>query len=713
RMEEDPLLEGIHLLVWVDQGKLIIDSLKGLRNAGLLGGLLAVGILLLFLRRFSATILVGMAIPISVLSALAWLYLFDRELNVITLVALMLGVGMLVDTAVVVVESIVRISGSGARAHEAARRGTFEVATPIFAATLTSVIVFVPIFFGTPSQLTDYLTELGMVISLTLGSSLFVSLTLIPMVSARIYGGGDPGMGRWFAGVRAWYGRFLEVVLGHRALTLGVTAALIASVVIPFRLGFEVNLSDTTEITRNVSVFYQPQGQSLDYRAMEKIVDEVEAVLSPEKERLGIADIYSWYRDNFAWTSLYPGEEGVPEEELARIGDEVGKLLPEVPGVEIRTGDWGMYHGRRRGRSAGGTRVRVYGDSSALVDSTVERLRERFVGVEGVTDTEERQRESVGEIRVEPEEEKLSRFELSSRELSRRVAASFSGNMLREIRTESGDVGLRVQLAEEEKASVDELHDLRVALPGGGEVPLAEITSFEEGEGPKERHRENRRSSASFAVNFDASARPAMRSTVESVLGAYSWPRGYSYDLGEEWRHRMRNRSQFLEGILLAIFLVYLVMACLFESLRHPLALMVTVLLAIPGVAWGLFLWGDSLDQPASVGLILLAGIVVNNGIVFIDHVNRHRGQGLPVVAAIRRGGEERLRPILITALTTIIGLMPMAWGQANAAGIYYFTLSRAIICGLAASTFLTLIVLPVIYSLLAGRVRAAAAGGS
>ena len=200
RMKEDPQLRGIQLLVWEDQGQQILESLRGLRNAGLLGSILAITILMLFLRRPSATVLVGMTIPISVLSALCWLFLLDRELNIITIVALMLGVGMLVDTAVVVVESIVRRCGLGDSPAEGAVRGTMEVATPIFASTLTSVIVFVPVVLSQRSQLVDYIRELGLVITLTLVSSLFVSLTLVPMVSARIYKAAIRG---WRAGSAA------------------------------------------------------------------------------------------------------------------------------------------------------------------------------------------------------------------------------------------------------------------------------------------------------------------------------------------------------------------------------------------------------------------------------------------------------------------------------------------------------------------------------
>ena len=204
---------------------MIVSSLARLRDAGIIGGGLALMILLIFLRRFSATLLVGMAIPISVLSALSVLHFLDQELNIITIMALMLGVGMLVDTAVVVVESIVRRAGLGDDPMTAATTGTMEVATPVFAATLTTMVVFLPVFISERNGFSDALASVGLVISLTIGASLFVSLTLVPMVAARIYRGGDPGLSSWFMKFRDGYDNLLKSAMAHRSVTLTVAVA--------------------------------------------------------------------------------------------------------------------------------------------------------------------------------------------------------------------------------------------------------------------------------------------------------------------------------------------------------------------------------------------------------------------------------------------------------------------------------------------------------
>lgn len=696
-LKSDPQLAGIDLLVWENQGRTILEALAGLRDAGLLGGALALAILFVFLRRVSATALVGLSIPISVLAALAWLYLLGRDLNVLTIVALMLGVGMLVDTAVVVVESIARLNDEGLSAREAAQRGTLEVATPVFAATLTTIIVFLPVAFGEPGRLTDRIAEMGLVISLTLGAALFVSLTLVPMAAARIYRPGVRDAGGWFAPVRAAYARVLAAALRRPAVTLALAAAVCASAFVPLRLGLRLELSDVSEQAQNVSVFYTPVA-SLDWQAMERHVDAVEQVLLAHQDELDFSDIYSWYKDGFAWTAIYPRERTLGEAQLAAVRARVDALLPAIPDVRVRTGDWGMFWGGGgAARSAGSLHVRVFGDSFERVTTLLDALAPRLAAQPGVAGVERQLRDAVQELRVEPDDERLARLRLSPQEVAREVQAGFSDTFLREIRHREGQLRLRVALDEREKDSLAELHALRIASRNAQAppLPLAALGRIEEAPAPREVHRENRQSSAMLSVTLAPGYEITARRAVEQTLAATEWPRGYSYDLGDAWNQRDENRSTLVLSLLLAVFLVYLVMACLFESLVQPLLLMMTVVLALPGVLWFLYACGDTVDLPAGIGLILLVGIVVNNGIVMIDHMNRYRAAGGDALTAVLRGGQERLRPVLITALTTIIGLVPLAFGGADAAGVHYYTLARTIMGGLAASTLLTLFVLP------------------
>ncbi|MFN0059088.1 MAG: efflux RND transporter permease subunit [Planctomycetota bacterium] len=713
RMSEDPELAGVDLLIWEDQGQMILDSLHGLQQSGSVGSLLALGILWLFLRRASATLLVGLAIPLSLLSAFAVLYVLGRDLNVITMVALMLGVGMLVDNSVIVVEAILRLRAGGLGPHAAARQATLEMATPIFASTLSSVIVFLPVAFGEPSQMNDYLREVGVVISVTLASSLFVALTLIPMAAARFSAKQSGALAAQFVRPRRVFGRAQAAALRHPWVTLSFTFCVLASAVLPLKWGFVFNLEDSREVTRNVSLFYTPIA-SLDYSSMELHVAEVERAITAQQEQLDIRDIYSWYRDNFAWTAVYPRKTDLDEAGLALLRAKLDALVPKLPGVSVRTGDWGMFWGRGGGsdRSAGAVRVRVFGDSIDRIQGLITQLRPRFEACEGVTGTEVEYRDAADQVTVRPEPQKLTHLGVSARQFARHVSAFFSESRVREIRAATGEIQIKLRMAGEQRNSLRELSALEISTSAGtGALALSELSQVEIADAPGELRRENRQSSGTVSVKIAPERLSDGSRIVEEVLSRFEWPRGYSYEIGAGYRQRQENNQQY--GVLfgLAVFLVYIVMACLFESLLHPLLIMTTVVMALPGVIWGLYLQGDRFDQPAAIGLVLLAGIVVNNGIVLIDHVRRLLADGVSLADAVLVGTGERLRPVLITSLATIIALLPMAYGdtalfkavpflggRAEAAGIAYSSLARTIVSGLAVSTVLTLFALPIIY---------------
>ena len=702
RIALDPQLAGINLLVWQDQGQMIVSSLARLRDAGIIGGGLALMILLIFLRRFSATLLVGMAIPISVLAALSVLHFLDQELNIITIMALMLGVGMLVDTAVVVVESIVRRAGLGDDPMTAATTGTLEVATPVFAATLTTMVVFLPVFISERNGFSDALASVGLVISLTIGASLFVSLTLVPMVAARIYSGGDPGLSSWFMKFRGGYESLLKSAMAHRSVTLTVAVAATLSVVIPFENGFRMDLSDADWKSNYANISYRPV-EGLDYREMEKTVTDIENFLASHREVIGEGDIYSWYKDGYALTRIYPPPELATEDYIAELRGRIDEVLPRVPGFRIRTDEgWGWGgrgHGGGSRSSAGSFRIRLAGDSSSFLDELGIKVASYLTGIVGIIEAEVVGDEEVDELRLEPDQDLLGRLQVSGDTVARSISSAFSGNRLSQLRTQSGDLDITLGLDEEETDSVEELNFMRFPLTDTLELPIEEIGVVEQVEAPNRRRRDQRLANLTVSVQYDPSSKEQIQQRLETALEKYPWPVGYSWDLGEGWSGRWRNRSSFGEGLYLSVFLVYLVLACLFESLRTPLVLMVTVLLAVPGVIWTLWLQGDALDTPAAVGLILLCGIVVNNGIVLIDQVRRRLEEGLDPITAIRKGASDRLRPILITALTTVLGLIPMAYGTQMLTGPQFNTLGKAIVGGLSASTLLTLIVLPVVLS--------------
>ncbi|MGB1070186.1 MAG: efflux RND transporter permease subunit [Planctomycetota bacterium] len=700
-IQDDPQLAGIELLVWQDQGQMIEKSIGQLRDAGFIGGGLALVVLLIFLRRISATFLVGMAIPISVLSAMAAFYLVEMELNTITILALMLGVGMLVDTAVVVVESIVRRATAGQSPAEAATQGTLEVATPVFAATLTTMVVFLPVMISSTSQFSEHLGNVGMVISLTIGASLFVSLTLVPMVSARIFGQHEVKKANWFESFKGAYLKFLGGAVRFRFLTIAIALAATFSVIIPFQNGFRMNMSDMDWKANFANIRYNPV-EGLDYREMEKVVYQIEELLQSRRDVIGEGDIYSWFTDGTAITRVYPPQEIATEQYLADLKARISTILPKIPGFNIKTSDGWGWGGRGGGgrSSAGSINVRLKGVSGALLDELAPEVAAYLSNVEGVIDAELPGRNQVDELILQPDEDLLGRLEVSGDQVARSISMAFAGSRLSSLRTRSNDMDITLGLLEEETDTVSELKGMRFPVTDALELPVEDLGSLVQSEAADERKRWDRLAYANVSVELGAGNQQQIQARVEQALNSFTWPVGYTWDLGEQWSGRWRNRESFGEGMYLSVLLVYMVLACLFESLRTPLVLMVSVFLAIPGVIWTLYLQGDDLDTPAAVGTILLSGIVVNNGIVLIDQVLRKMAEGQSRLDAILGGAGDRLRPILITALTTILGLIPMAYATEVTAGPSFTTLGKTIIGGLGASTLLTLIVLPVVLSL-------------
>ena len=309
-------------------------------------------------------------------------------------------------------------------------------------------------------------------------------------------------------------------------------------------------------------------------------------------------------------------------------------------------------------------------------------------------------RDQVDELRLEPNEDLLARLQVSGNQVARSVSMAFAGSRLSSLRTRSNDMEINLGLVDEETDSVTELKSMKFAITDDLELPIEDLGTLVQAEAPDERKRWDRMAYANISVQLGLEDQQVVQARVEEALAQYSWPVGYSWDLGEQWSGRWRNRESFGEGMYLSVFLVYMVLACLFESMRTPLVLMLSVFLAVPGVIWFLFLQGDNLDTPAAIGTILLSGIVVNNGIVLIDQVLRRMQEGASRLDAIISGASDRLRPILITALTTILGLIPMAYATQITTGPQFTTLGKTIIGGLGTSTLLTLVVLPVVLTL-------------
>ena len=692
---QDPTLAGINLFVFDDQAAEITNGLRGLMTEGLLGGALAMLVLFFFLRRIDTTVIVGLAIPMSIIATAVGLYFLDKTLNVLSMMGLMLGVGLLVDDAIVVLESIFREHNQGSEAKEAAVTGARKVWGAVFASTITTAIVFLPLIVGQRNWLTVYLEEIGWAISFCIFSSLVISMTLIPLMASKLLGGKDSAPPRWTEWLSDQYVRTLRWTFRHRWATFGITVAILASIALPFSLGLQ------TAMFAGVSQKQMRLGYEFtDFHYKEEAemaVTEVEAWLFEHQEELALESIYSHYAENNAGTVLTFAAAHVSEEEAKAVREQIRDGVPKLAGVKITFDD-------ERAETGGDSTffgVSLYGEHIERLAVLSEDVQRRLAAVEGVRDAKSSVGSARQEIQVSLNRELASKYGVRPQDISEAFAFTLGGQRLRRYDAGDKEVELLLMMSQEDVSTLDDLKNFVVSGDEGRGVTLGTLADFKVVEQPKTIQRENRKTQISIRSSYEGEDWAGARKRIEETLNEMAFPVGYSWSFGERIQEQDRQLEQMLVNYALALALIYIVMASQFESLVHPFAILFSIPFAFWGVAWFLLITRTPFNFMGQIGVLVLMGIVVKNGIVLIDYINNLRREGRDRETAIELGGRERLRPILMTAGTAVLALVPMALGKAGVTGLYYFPLARTVIGGLTASTLLTLVILPFIYVLL------------
>ena len=690
-MGDDPELEGVNFLVWFSQGGEIRKTLGDLTQTGVFGSILASLVLFIFLRRVATTIVAVSCIPFSLIVTCGIVWMQGKSLNTLTLLGLIVGVGMLVDNAVVVMENIFRHREMGEDRRTAARLGASEVSTAVMAATLTSVIVFLPLIFNKPSEMGIYLKELGITVCFTLLASLFISQTLIPLATSRYIKSAPRPRGRWMLALEERYSRVLAFNLRRWYVGLSAGVVFVASMAFPFSR-IDMNF-DSSEPQLFVQVSYQIS-EELSLEKKEELVTRVEQELEPHRDELMARAIYSFWSDRWSMTRIYLREGMASEENLAKVRARLGEILPEVAGVQLRVEDNRQGWMRHRG---GGNMLafQIVGDDTGVLLGLAEEAMARLEAVPGLTNVETRHQEAQQELHITPDRDLVNLYQVSPNQVAEVVGLTFRGRRLQRFRTEDGEREMRLTLDEQQTESISQLTNLPLQSGTGQEVPLAAVAEFVQVPGRESIQRDNRLTSVWVNARYAGGTREDYLPVVEGILAGMDFPYGYSWTYGQ-WEQRQKEQSrEFYANLGLALLLIFAVMAGLFESVRQAIALMISLPFAIAGAAWTLYLTGTDFDQPAAIGLLLLIGIVVNNGIVMLEHINQYRRRGMPRRQAMLTGGRERLRPIIMTALTTLIGLVPIAVQKPSLGGVYYYSMALVIMGGLFVSTVLTTILLP------------------
>ena len=709
----------IHITPIMNSADYIQRSISNVGSTALWGGLLAVLVLLFFLRNLRSTAVIATAIPISIIATFALMYFADFTLNIMTLGGIALGIGMLVDNSIVVLENIYRLREGGMGAEAAAVQGTEEVTDAIISSTLTTVAVFLPMVFVRGISGVMF-KQLAFVVGFALFCSLGVALTLVPMLSARVLGqvlmkrGEHETLGHRlvrltagiFEGMEAGYKSVLHWVLDHRLMmATGAACALGGSLLLIPWVGEEfMPKTDEGEVRVDGEMAVGTRLEVVD--AKFKRVEGIVGANVPEAKNV----VASVGGGGFGGASgSHTAQEQVslvPQAQRKRSSEEIAaelrKKLSGIPGLTIRTRAGTGLATRLMG--GGGTeqlQVEVRGYDLDTADALAARVQDVVEKVDGVTDTRVSRQSGTPEELIEVDRQKAADMKLTVSEVANTLQTVLSGTTAGYYRVGGNEYPIVVKVRESERLSLDEVLDLTVTNSLGEQVVLRNVIATLPRKGPVsiERKDQERIVKVSANVSADRDLGSIINDTNEQLKGV-PVPRGFSVTYGGDYEEQQKAFKELLLSIVLALVLVYMVMACQYESLRDPFVVMFSVPFAAIGVVLVLFLTGTTFNVQSYIGCIMLGGIVVNNAILLVDHTNLlRRRDGMELRAAIEEAGRRRLRPILMTAATTSLGLLPLALGLGEG-GEAQAPLARAVIGGLMSSTIITLVLVPVVYSI-------------
>ncbi len=697
RLEEK--YEGLHLTALSDQGQYIDLVIRSVLQNLLFGALLATVILLLFLRDLRPTVIVAFSIPISLLFAVVLMYFTGVTLNIISLSGLALGVGMLVDNSIVAIENIYRLRQLGYNAATAAVHGCRQIAGAITASTLTTVCVFVPILF-TGGLTRQIFADMGLTIAYSLGASLLVALTLVPALSGKILTGDAAGKkpNRLLSRMMERYEKLLRLVLRHKApVLLGAVALLIVSGLLAVGMGTAfMPEMDSPQVSVSIEMpedATTAQGWEMCDTVIDRIlsVDGVDTVGAMEgKTMMGGGDL-----------SLYVLLQQKRSGSSQQIAKEIEAACTDLDCTVTANGstmDMSMMTG------GSGIRLAVTGDDMDTLRSAAAELARAVSAVEGVASVSDGQEENSTEVRITVDKAKAAEYNLTVAQVYQQVAAAvLSQTTATDITVNGSDLPVVVVPDDRDITTRETLEELKLTGTKNGEdceMRLSEIAAVTEAASSAAIHRENQSRTVTVTAQIaDGYNIGLVSREVEKLLADYQMPEGCSYAFEGENEMIRSTMGDLALMIALAVALIYLIMVVQFQSLLSPFIVLFTIPLAFTGGLLGLWITGKELSVIAMLGFLMLAGVVVNNGIVFVDYVNQLRLEGRERTEALVQTGRDRIRPILMTALTTIFGLVTMALGLGSG-GDMLQPLAIVTIGGLAYATLLTLFVVPAVYDI-------------
>jgi hydrophobic/amphiphilic exporter-1 (mainly G- bacteria), HAE1 family len=707
----------IHITPIIDTSDYIKRAINNVGTSILYGGILAVVVLFLFLRNIRSTTVVATAIPVSVIATFTLMYFGGFTLNLMTLGGLALGVGMLVDSAIVVLENIFRLNEEGTPPRQAAIEGSEEVSAAIVASTLTTLVVFLPMIF-VRGMAGVMFKQFIFVVSFALACSLVSALTVVPMLSSLILkpsnlGSGErPGFfgklflvsGRFLKGLEDTYKQILEYALSHRKRVLLAAFVLLGGSLFLYPMvGSEfMPQSDEGEVRVYVEM---ETGTRVD--VVEKSFNAIETIIAREvpeaRNTLSFIGGTPWRA-----RGSHTGEMRIaltPESERSRSSEEIAadlrRKLSQIPGTIVRTrAGQGLFVLRMGQSNIERVTVEVRGydlDTAELLAQEVKALIEQ---IEGVTDVQLSRESGSPEEIIMVDRQKAADMKVTVSQVAETLQTILAGKEAGYFREAGREYAILVKLKEGERMDTRELLDLTITNAEGDAVVLRNYLEVRSGSGPVFIERKDQERIIAVSANTTGRDLGSITNDIRNRLSSIPVPRDFSIAFGADYEEQEKAFQELLISIILALVLVYMVMASLYESLLDPLIVMFSVPLAAIGVMLILFLSHTTFNIQSYIGCIMLGGIVVNNAILLVDQSNLLVRRGVAFEEAIKEAGRRRLRPILMTALTTSFALTPLALGLGEG-GETQAPMARVVIGGLLSSTLITLVVVPTAYSFL------------
>ena len=712
---KETLPPDIEFFPFMDQSELIKDVIRRTGNNAMVGGILAIFFIFIFLRNWRPTVTIFLAIPLSIITTFIAFYLAGYTINMLTLGGLALGIGMLVDNAIVVIENIFRHLEEGEDRNESAKKGASEVGMAITASTLTTIAVFFPMVFA--QGITGRLIRgLALAIAFSLLASLFVALTVVPMVASLLFKAnnnrnkeGKPRK-KQFERVRAFYRKILHRALQRRWWVLGGVFGLflLSFVIIPF-LGTEfMPAMDRDMIILTVKT---PVGTTLE--ETNRIVTIVEDVLATQPEvESSSAQVGSQAEENpaemaggFSTTGSHEGLlwVGLIEKSKRSLSDveileKIRRKLPKLKDVKFEALDMGQAF---TGGASAPIEIKTFGKDLNLLKEIADNIVTRIQDVEGLRDVTHTMAEGKPEYQIRINRDQAYRLGLMVNQVANTVQTVSLGKVATRFREGSEEIDVRVRFNKKSRDSLDDMRNIPIMTPANKMVRLDQVASITEGEGPIRITRENQAREITVTANIAGRDLGSIVRDIKRRITSIErgLPSGYFIEFGGQYEQMQEAFLIMAGAFALATLLVYMIMASQFESFKHPFVIMFTIPLGLIGVIMALLVTGKPVGLPVLIGFIILGGIAVNNGIVMVDYINQLKRRGVEKKEAILQACTVRLRPVLITAFTTILGMMPMALSISRGAEMRA-PMAMAVIGGLTATTLLTLFVIPIIYSL-------------